>query len=225
MDSSIAKRQTSCRWLPASWTICCLPAMEMVGIFDLAYRQYGLWYRYGNTTFDWDTTDHDAIGLTEPTVGWRQRCYENEDYLPERLDCLLNAIEDKIEEFWKPREELAAPEDAGTGLCAIETRVHPGLPPLGQDRVPQVGVPAPKASEGLGRARPAGAAYELVAFFTTVNVSPANHKADTCASCEEQLYAMWSDPPRLCAYDPDLGDASETWLAEQGYRATIEASK
>eukprot|EP00959_Pyramimonas_sp_CCMP1952_P243980 5099956-Pyramimonas_sp.AAC.1 len=63
--------------------------------------------------FDWDTTDPDAMGLTEPTRGWRQWCRQNEDHLPERLDSLLNVIEDEIEEFWGPKEELAAPEDGG----------------------------------------------------------------------------------------------------------------
>eukprot|EP00959_Pyramimonas_sp_CCMP1952_P151354 3166772-Pyramimonas_sp.AAC.1 len=36
--------------------------------------------------FDWDTTDPDAMGLPEPTGGWRQWCRQNEDHLPERLD-------------------------------------------------------------------------------------------------------------------------------------------
>eukprot|EP00959_Pyramimonas_sp_CCMP1952_P168460 3519900-Pyramimonas_sp.AAC.1 len=31
------------------------------------------------------------------------------------------------------------------------------------------------------------AAYELVTFFTAVDVSPTHHRADTSASCEEQL--------------------------------------
>eukprot|EP00959_Pyramimonas_sp_CCMP1952_P020613 435078-Pyramimonas_sp.AAC.1 len=94
--------------------------------------------------------DLDAIGLTEPTVGWRHWCYENEDYLPERLDSLLNSIEDEIEEFWNQEKSWPPQKMEGTGLCAIETRAHPGLPPLGQDRVPRVGVPAPTASEGFG---------------------------------------------------------------------------
>eukprot|EP00959_Pyramimonas_sp_CCMP1952_P035419 742126-Pyramimonas_sp.AAC.1 len=63
--------------------------------------------------FDWDTMGPDAMGLKEPSVGWRQWCRENGDYLPERLDSLLNVIEDEIGEFWKSREELAAPEDGG----------------------------------------------------------------------------------------------------------------
>eukprot|EP00959_Pyramimonas_sp_CCMP1952_P301414 6306269-Pyramimonas_sp.AAC.1 len=67
------------------------------------------------------------------------------------------------------------------------------------------------------------AAHELVAFFDAFNISPTHHKAGTWASCEAQPDALWSDPPRLCVYDPDLGDASEAWLAEQTYRATIEA--
>eukprot|EP00959_Pyramimonas_sp_CCMP1952_P449201 9405680-Pyramimonas_sp.AAC.1 len=48
------------------------------------------------------------------------------------------------EKSWPPQKM------EGTGPCAIETRVHPGLPPLGQDRVPRVGAPAPTASEGFG---------------------------------------------------------------------------
>eukprot|EP00959_Pyramimonas_sp_CCMP1952_P087890 1839049-Pyramimonas_sp.AAC.1 len=128
-----------------------------------------------------------------------------------------------------------------TGLFTVETRIHPGLPPLGQNREPRVGVPAPTASVGIrsadapmalrGRAmrrrtgshapgrgqataqddvtsrvnqyRIRQAAYELVAFFDTSNVSPTHHKADTWASCEAQLYALRSDPPQLCAYDPE----------------------
>eukprot|EP00959_Pyramimonas_sp_CCMP1952_P378619 7931049-Pyramimonas_sp.AAC.1 len=69
------------------------------------------------------------------------------------------------------------------------------------------------------------AAYELVAFFDTFNVSPTHHKADIWASCEAQLYALWSDPLQPCAYDPDLGDGNEIWMGEQVYRATIEVSK
>ncbi|CAK0833914.1 unnamed protein product, partial [Prorocentrum cordatum] len=169
--------------------------------------------------FEWDTMDLDAIGLTEPTVGWRHWCYENEDYLPERLDSLLNSIEDEIEEFWNQEKSWPPQKMEGTGLCAIETRVHPVLPPLG----------APMAFRGRAMRRRTGsrtpgrgqstyqddvtsrvnqyrirqAAYELVAFFTTVSVSPTHHKADACASCEEQLgpgkdrgkgdYSNWSD--------------------------------
>eukprot|EP00959_Pyramimonas_sp_CCMP1952_P289887 6062821-Pyramimonas_sp.AAC.1 len=65
------------------------------------------------------------------------------------------------EKSWPPQKM------EGTGPFAVETRAHPELPPLGQNRVPRVGVP-------------------------------------------------------VCAHDPDLGDASETWLADQIYRATIE---
>eukprot|EP00959_Pyramimonas_sp_CCMP1952_P074042 1547470-Pyramimonas_sp.AAC.1 len=36
---------------------------------------------------------------------------------------------------------------------------------------------------------------------------------------------MWNDPPGLCAYDPDLEDERETWLAKRAYRATLEVSK
>eukprot|EP00959_Pyramimonas_sp_CCMP1952_P346364 7254092-Pyramimonas_sp.AAC.1 len=44
---------------------------------------------------------------------------------------------------------------------------------------------------GVNQYRIRQAAYELVAFFDTFNVSPTHHKADTWASCEAQLYALW----------------------------------
>eukprot|EP00959_Pyramimonas_sp_CCMP1952_P176102 3680041-Pyramimonas_sp.AAC.1 len=33
--------------------------------------------------------------------------------ISQRVSIVLNSIKDKIEEFWKPRAELAAPEDGG----------------------------------------------------------------------------------------------------------------
>ncbi|CAK0827936.1 unnamed protein product, partial [Prorocentrum cordatum] len=103
--------------------------------------------------------------------------------------------------------------------CAMRRRTGPRAPSRGQ------GTYQDDVTSITNQYRIQQAAYELVTFFTTVNVSSTHHKANTYASCEEQLRTMLSDPPWLCAYDPDLDEARETWLAKQAYRATIEVSK